>query len=238
MEQNLNANSNPKFAERRRALLRLSLAAAGVFLVTTALYFFVAKPMFRFVGDTARFRAWVNGHGVWSRLSFLGMMMFQIIVAFIPGEPLEIAAGFAFGVIEGTGLCILAALLAGTAVFLFVKRFGRSIVAFFFQPEQIDHLRFLKDERRVELTALLLFLIPGTPKDLLTYCAGLTKIRLPAWMLITSVARFPSVITSTLGGSALGMADYTFAAVVFGITLLLSLGGVLLYRYITRARGR
>ena len=46
--------------------------------------------MFRFVGDTARFRAWVNGHGVWSRLSFLGMMMFQIIVAFIPGEPLEI----------------------------------------------------------------------------------------------------------------------------------------------------
>ena len=92
MEQNLNANSNPKFAERRRALLRLSLAAAGVFLVTAALYFFVAKPMFRFVGDTARFRAWVNGHGVWSRLSFLGMMMFQIIVAFIPGEPLEIAA--------------------------------------------------------------------------------------------------------------------------------------------------
>lgn len=132
MEQNLNANSNPKFAERRRALLRLSLAAAGVFLVTAALYFFVAKPMFRFVGDTARFRAWVNGHGVWSRLAFLGMMMFQIIVAFIPGEPLEIAAGFAFGVIEGTGLCILAALLAGTAVFLFVKRFGRSIVAFFF----------------------------------------------------------------------------------------------------------
>ena len=94
-----------------------------------------------------------------------------------------------------------------------------------------------KRRRRIS-TPLLLFLIPGTPKDLLTYCAGLTKIRLPAWMLITSVARFPSVITSTLGGSALGMADYTFAAVVFGITLLLSLGGVLLYRYITRARGR
>lgn len=103
MEQNLNANSNPRFAERRRALLRLSLAAAGVFLVTAALYFFVAKPMFRFVGDTARFRAWVNGHGVWSRLAFLGMMMFQIIVAFIPGEPLEMRRDSLSALLKGRG---------------------------------------------------------------------------------------------------------------------------------------
>ncbi|MFR6394682.1 MAG: hypothetical protein ACLUNQ_05935 [Oscillospiraceae bacterium] len=39
-----------------------------------------------------------------------------------------------------------------------------------------------------------------------------------------------SVLTSTVGGSALGGKSYLFAALVFGGTLLLSLVGLLIYR--------
>ena len=54
------------------------------------------------------------------------------------------------------------------------------------------------------------------------------------WLWISLVARIPSIITSTIGGNALGERNYVFAAAVFAITLFISLGGILLYRHICR----
>lgn len=73
-------------------------------------------------------------------------------------------------------------------------------------------------------------MFPGTPKDLLTYCAGLTHMRLGKWLAISVVGRIPSVITSTIGGDALGAGSYGFAALVFGATLLLCGAGLVVYR--------
>ena len=73
-------------------------------------------------------------------------------------------------------------------------------------------------------------MIPGTPKDLLCYFAGLTDIRLSLWLLICSLGRLPSIVTSTVGGDALGTSNYWFAAAVFAITLVISLVGLLFYK--------
>ena len=80
----------------------------------------------------------------------------------------------------------------------------------------------------------IVFMIPGTPKDLLCYAVGLTNLRMRDWLWISLVARIPSIITSTIGGNALGERNYVFAAAVFAVTLLISLGGILLYRHICR----
>ncbi len=72
-------------------------------------------------------------------------------------------------------------------------------------------------------------MIPGTPKDLLTYVAGLTKIRLLPWVVLTSIARIPSVVTSTISGNALGLERYGLAIIVFAATALVSGAGMLLY---------
>ena len=156
----------------------------------------------------------------------------------IPGEPLEIAAGYAFGTVEGTALCLLGALIGGAAVFLVVRRFGRRAVEAFFPPEKIDALPLLRSERRLEGWLFVVFLFPGTPKDLLTYCAGLTHMQLGRWLALSVVGRIPSVITSTIGGDALGAGSYGFAALVFGVTLLLCGAGLLVYRRMNGKEGK
>lgn len=196
----------------------------------------VGKPLIQTVGDPETFRAWVRQHGVLGRFAFVGMMVTQIIIAFIPGEPLEIAAGYAFGAIEGTALCMLGAFIGGTIVFLAVRRFGLAFAELFFSEKRIREVAFLRDPARRNYLVFLLFFIPGTPKDLLTYCVGLTKMRLGSFMMITTFARFPSIITSTLGGDALGLSNYTFAAVVFAATILISLSGILVYRRVSRIK--
>ena len=75
----------------------------------------------------------------------------------------------------------------------------------------------------------ILFLIPGTPKDLLTYFVGLTDIRFATFMAISLVARIPSVLTSTIGGDLLGKGEIWGAVWLYGITAVVSLGGIIAY---------
>ena len=208
------------------AFLLLSLLAAWV----------IGRPMIRLARTPELFRAWVDSHGLWGRLLFVGMVVLQVVIAIIPGEPLEIGAGYAFGFWEGTLLCVLGITIGSVLVFALVRRFGVRLVEVFFPKNKIRSLRFLRDNRRRDLLIFLVMFIPGTPKDLLSYFVGLTEIRFSRWVWIAMLARIPSIVTSTAGGAAVGERQYLFAAAVFGATLAVSGAGVWVYRRLCRRR--
>ncbi len=219
--------------EKRRRIL--SAAAIAAFIAAmVVLYILFDEPILKFVSRPETLREWVDARGIVGRLAFLGIVVIQIIIAVIPGEPVEIAAGYVFGIWEGTGLCVLGCLIGGILVFLFVRKLGIKAVEVFFPLEKINSIKLLNDEKRLNLLLFIVFFIPGTPKDILTYCAGLTKLRMGPWLLITSIARIPSIITSTIGGDALGVKNYVFAIIVFSATAVLSIAGILVYRHINK----
>ena len=110
----------------------LSVLAIVIFvLLSAALAWFVGRPMVRFAKQPEQFRAWVDGHGAWGPLAYVAMVFLQVLVAIIPGEPLEIAGGYAFGAWQGTALCLAGAVLGSVAVFALVRRWGRGLVAVF-----------------------------------------------------------------------------------------------------------
>ena len=237
-EKRIMWNPLQKLPEEKRRDARRGIVAVLLFLAATgALMLLIGKPLLQFIDDPDRFRSWVDAHGFWGRAAFVGMVMLQVVLALLPGEPLEIAAGYAFGFWEGTLLCVVGVTLASALVFLFVKRFGRRVVEVFFTTEQIASVRFLHDRRRLVLLTTILFLIPGTPKDVMTYCIGLTDMKLSTWLLIASLARLPSIVTSTIGGNALGLQNYTFAVIVFAATIVISAAGILIYRRTSRKHG-
>jgi len=215
----------------------LSILSIGIFIVmTVAIFFVVGKPLLQFIEEPEQFRVWIDSFGFLGKLIFVGLVTLQVIIAIIPGEPFEIYAGYGFGAIEGTILCIVGALLGSTIVYLFVKYCGIKALEVFFSKEQIESVKFLQDTKRLELVVFLLFFIPGTPKDIMTYFIGLTKMKLSTWLLITGIARLPSIITSTVGGDALGLQNYQFAIVVFGVAILVSLIGILVYQKFTKSK--
>lgn len=217
------------------------IAGSGIFLfllLSGLVCYFAGKPLIRFAREPELFRAWVDQQGLWGPVLFVGMVILQIIVAVIPGEPLEIAAGYAFGAVDGTLLCMLGAFLGSVMVFLLVRRFGTRAVEVFFPLEKFQSLRFLQNERRLTMWVFFIFLLPGTPKDVLCYFVGLTKLPLRSWLVISAVARIPSIVTSTIGGDALGMGNYAFAALVFVITIAVSGLGLLIYRAVCEVRER
>ena len=221
-----------KKIDRKKWLAGLALGA--YLLLTASICIYVGRPMLRFASEPEKFRAWVENSGVWGMLGYAGMVLLQVFVAVIPGEPLEIAGGYAFGALEGTILCMLGAALGSVVVFALVRRYGMRMVEVFFSRESTRVLRFLKNSPRRRLFLILLFIVPGTPKDLLCYYAGLTDIPWKHWLLLCSLGRLPSIVTSTMGGDFLGTEEFWHALIIFGATLLVSALGVLVYRFICR----
>ena len=189
----------------------------------------VTIPMLSFAKEPEIFRAWVDENIFLSSLAYVGMVVFQIVAAFIPGEPFEIVAGYAFGSVYGTILCFVAEAIGSIIVLLLVRKFGHKLIEVFFSKEKIDSLKFLHSSSAKILIFAIAFILPGTPKDLLCYVAGITDISLLVLILITSFGRIPSIVTSIIGGDAVGSGDYTFAVIIFGITLLVSGIGLVIY---------
>ena len=227
-------NNDADYQKRRRIISIVSfLILIAVFVVLTMT---VGNQLLQFVSDPEKFRAWIDGKGVWGRLAMIGLMMLQVVVAIIPGEVFEIGAGYAFGAWEGLLLCLAGAAAGSAIIYGFTKLFGTKMVEAFISREKINSLKFINNSKKLELLIFILFFIPGTPKDLFTYFIGLTPMKLTTFLLLSSVARIPSVITSIIGGAALGMQNYEFAVVVFIATAVISGAGVLVYRFLSNRK--
>jgi len=207
-------------------------------LFSAAVIIFIGRPLVRFAGEPERFREWVADKGVWGPLSYIGMVVLQVFVALIPGEPLEIAGGYAFGTVGGTALCLCGETLGSILVFALVRRFGMKLVECFFSREKLDKLKFLRSSPKRDGFLFLLFLLPGTPKDLLCYFTGLTDVSWGAWLIICSVCRIPSVITSTVGGSAINDGNIWLAVIAFAVALAVGGLGLIIYNRIVKAHAQ
>lgn len=205
----------------------VGFAALAAFVIASlVIYFRIGKPMTELLKDVDGLRQWVSDRGWISRVIYMTAVCLQVLVAVIPGEPLELAAGFAFGPIEGTLICLVGITLGSMIVFGLVRLFGVKLVEIFFSKDKIESLRLLRNPQKVFIALATLMILPGTPKDLLTYCAGLTRISWRAWLLLSMVGRIPSVLTSTLGGHAIAEGHYVTAIIVFLGTALLCGAGL------------
>ena len=218
---------------RQQKLIRL-LAVFLFVIFCAASGIYIGVPIIRMAHEPENFRIWVDSHGILGRCVFVAMVVLQVLVAFIPGEPVELLAGYAFGVFEGTLLTLGGFLIGSWLVFSLVRRFGVRLVEVFFPKSRIKEISFLKEPRKACILAFILMSIPGTPNDFLSYFAGLMPLTLSRWLCIVAIARLPSLLSSTITGAAAGQENYPLSALMLGVTLIMSLFGILCYRNLIR----
>ncbi len=221
-----------KTKKRQKILAAVSLAVVIILALLATLLVWNWLSSFSQEG----FRQYIQSFGWWSWLVMLSLQILQVFIALIPGELIETAAGYAFGPLLGTAICYVGVAAASSLIFLLTRRYGIRMVEVFVSREKINGLRFINTEKKRAFLIFLMFFIPGTPKDLLTYFVGLTDIRLGSFLLISLVARIPSVVSSTFGGHLLGEGQYWGALLLYGITGAFSLVGMLAYNAYVRKK--
>ena len=176
------------------------------------------------------FKEEIESLGIKGILVIEGLMLIQIFLAILPGEPVEMLAGMCFGPIGGLLVIYLGVFISSTIIFFLVKKFGRSFIYSFVSKEQISKLensKWFADEKKLDIALFILFFIPGTPKDLLTYLGGLLPIKPIKFILISTFARFPSIISSTIAGSNIMEGNWIIIVATYAITFALT--GIFIY---------
>lgn len=175
-------------------------------------------------------QSFVSGLGFGGWLFMLGLQVLQIVIAVIPGEPIEIIMGMLYGAWGGFLTCELGVLAGSLLVFWAVRLIGPPLVQAVFGEEKLKSYAFLQNTGRLELISFILFFIPGTPKDILTYVAGLTPISPLRFLGIASFARIPSILSSTYAGSTLAKGDWMAGLIIFVVVGAISLFGILIHK--------
>ena len=209
---------------------------AFLFAAFAAVGMIVGIPLVESASNPEHFRAWIESLGLLGDFAYMALVVLQVVVAVIPGEPVEILGGYAFGAWHGTMLYLIGAFIGSLIVFFFVRRLGKIAAEVFFSKEKLDSLKFLHTSPKRTLIFSIIFTVPGTPKDLLVYFAGLTDMRVSTWLIISAFGRIPSAITSTISGSALGDGKYTSALISLGVAAVLSLIGLLVYKFVIKEK--
>lgn len=158
---------------------------------------------------------------------YLFLQALQVVVALIPGGVIQILGGVLFGNVMGTIWCVVGILLGEMVVFKLARRFGMPVVEAFVDKKGIKKFEFLNDSKKLEISIFILFLIPGIPKDVLTYLAPLTRIRPLPFFVLSMLGRMPAIILSTVMGANLGQGNIFSAVVVFVVFAVIGIVGII-----------
>ena len=214
-----------KDKKKYKILKIVVLIIAILLLIALTIYLFpMAKKLFDEQGRE-EFKEQIQSSGFTGMLILLGLQGVQILLPILPGEPIEILAGMCYGPIGGFAFLIISVFLITALIFFAVRKLGRSFVYGVCSEEKIKKLensKMFKHPKKIEYIMLILFLIPGTPKDLLVYIGGILPVKPLHFILISTFARFPSIITSTVIGNNILDGNWEIIITVLAITLVIT----------------
>ena len=211
--------------------LRRALAIIGFPLLIAAVIvpvFIWHKELWDLFSSRHELRAWIQGWGVWAPLVFIGIQALQVIVFIIPGEVAQILGGYLFGAWKGTLLSVLGILIGSAVDFGLARALGRPFVAALVPPERLESMEKLLSTRSARIIFFLLFLIPGIPKDILCYVAGLTPIGFLFFIAASTLGRLPGIPGSSMIGSAAASDRWVLMGIISAAALLLFGAGFIL----------
>lgn len=145
----------------------------------------------------------VRNAGPGGVLILLGMQFLQVVVAFIPGEVVQVAAGMMYGPWGGAAVVLAGCIISSAFIFLIVHKLGAPFVRDMIPEKWMGKLKDFEETDKLDVMVFVLFLIPGLPKDVFTYLVSLTDMSMRNFLFLSTVGRIPGVLMSTLAADGL-----------------------------------
>ena len=181
------------------------------------------------IANKDRLIALLRESGSSGALLCIGVQFLQVVIAAIPGEVTSFAAGYVFGGWRGFVYSAIGVTLGSAFNFCFARVVGRPTLERLVARETLARLDGALDTARSRSAMFLLFLLPGVPKDVLSYAAGFSGMPLLEFVVLSGLARSPALLASVLIGAGVSRGDYRSLLATAGV-MLLAIGGYYWYR--------
>ncbi len=213
-----------KIARRRWIVRIVSLFIfLGIIGFITVLVFPYVKDMKSASGREQIIEMFDRFDTFWSVVLFIIIQAVQVIIAVIP--PIQIVGGMMFGWLFGAIFSFAGIMLGTLAIFMLVRFLGRPLVEAFVSNKHLEKFGFLQDEEKLLKVLIILYIIPGVPKDVLSYIVPLTKVDKRDFFMFVMPFRLPAVIMSTVLGQSIMTGSYVLAFVMVGVFIVIAVLG-------------
>ena len=165
----------------------------------------------------------VRNAGPLGFLILLAMQFMQIVVAFIPGEVVQMAAGMMYGPWLGAAVILLGCIISSAFVFVVVHRLGAPFVQDMVPTKYLDKFRAFEESGKLSIVVFILFLIPAMPKDTFTYLVPLTNMRMRDFLILSNVGRIPGIVISTYAANGLVDGNITQSIIIFAAVAVIAI---------------
>ena len=165
----------------------------------------------------------VRNAGPLGFLILLAIQFMQIVVAFIPGEVVQMAAGMMYGPWLGAAVVLLGCIISSAFVFAVVHRLGAPFVRDMVPTKYLDKFNAFEESGKLSIVVFILFLIPAMPKDTFTYLVPLTNMRMRDFLVLSNVGRIPGIVISTYAANGLVDGNITQSIIIFAVVAVIAI---------------
>lgn len=166
-------------------------------------------------------------------LSYIGLSIIQILLPLIPGEPVQLLSGYLFGKVNGTIICLICESIGSIIVILLTRKLKDKFTSLYYDENKFKKIDKFKSKKYFTLFSLI-FIMPGTPKDLLCYFSGITEYDIVPLLIITTIGRIPSIASSTIVAGLLKERKFLISIIIYLITVIICFIDLLIYKQIIK----
>jgi uncharacterized membrane protein YdjX (TVP38/TMEM64 family) len=180
-----------------------SIVIKGVLALSLVLFLFLSEYSWDIVSmfHPDRIQEILVQAGTLAPFLYMIIMALAVVISPIPSVPLDVAAGVFFGPIVGTIYSAIGALGGAVVSFLVARLLGRGVIERFLG----GHINFCTkcSDRLLAKVIFLSRLLPIVSFDIVSYGAGLTKISLKTFTVVTFLGMLPLTFVYNYFGSVL-----------------------------------
>lgn len=221
-------SSKPRFARLSKADV-VKFGGLIAFFILMAIACVAMAPIVAELtepGGVDRVIEQVRDAGALGVFILLGLQFLQIIVAFIPGEVVQVAAGMMYGPWWGALIILVGCVISSMFIYILVSKLGAPFVQAMIPEKWMAKLRDFDETEKLDAMVFILFLIPGLPKDTFTYLVPLTGMDARSYLFLSNLGRIPGILMSTFAANGLMEGDYLMSLVIFAAAGVLAVLGI------------
>lgn len=227
---------NKNRIRKKRIKTAITFTKLGIlFLILVVLPFyiyFMHPELINKISSVEKVKNLFEYYGNTSIIIYVLAQITQIVICIIPGQWLQIGAGIAWGFWAGYLLSLLGAFIGALFTYYLARWLGRDAMHVIFGEEKVEHYKEQLNSKKAIIVVFLVYLIPGLPKDLCSYVAGISDMKAKPFIIISLIGRTPGMMGSLLVGKQLGVGGYTGAIVIGIVATVLFVLGIIFHKKI------
>ncbi len=206
--------------KKRFAYIKLAILIFIIVGLPVILFFTCRDTLFNkeWLADLPEFIMQYKGHAA---AVLIGMQILQVIICILPGQPIQLAASYLFGVLKGYLISIGGAFIGAFIAFYIAKVLGKDALETIFGAEKVNDYHRKLNSGKGLTAVLLIYLIPGIPKDLVAYVAGISNMRIRPFLIVSTIGRSPGMLGSLLTGYFISSRNYAAIGILAAVVAVI-----------------